>query len=149
MTAFCVCVAAAQMVWPQLWCSPARGHGATAWVISLKAERREPPQSPVTQGLSCPLESHSADHRPSSLSVFSRMPKSTCLAQVSLQASQARPLRTVSVVSKISQVCLSRRHPDGGRVCGEAQPSPRSPQSCCSAGTGLSLRTVTGPWSRE
>ena len=28
------------------------------------------PQSPVTQGLSCPLESHSADHRPSSLSVL-------------------------------------------------------------------------------
>ena len=133
----------------QLWCSPARGRSATAWVVSLKAERWEPPQSP-TQGLSCPLESLSAGHRPSSLSDFPRMPKGTRLAQVSLRAFQALPLLTVLVVSKISQGCLSQRRPDGGRVCGEAQPSPGLPhetQPCCQS--CHSVVTADPDWTLE
>ena len=128
VTAFRVCVAAAQMARPQLWYSP---EGETvppagSFHSRLRDENRLNPQwlraCPALWSLTQQITDPAVF-----LSYFPGMPKGTCLTQVSLQAFQARPLCAVSVVCKISQVCLSRRHPDGGRMSGEAQPSPRSP----------------------
>lgn len=109
---------------------PARGHSAAAWVIPLKTEGWEPPRFPVTQGPACPPESHSAGHRSNSLSGLfptdaeRHSPRSGHTARF-----PSTSLCTVWMSREISRVSLSRRRPDGGRVCGEPQLSPRSPQS--------------------